>query len=145
MFLRNQISKELMRFVLVGMSNTIISTGIIYLIYNFLGYGYWVSTGAGYLIGGIWSYIMNKYFTFKYKEEKMSVVIKFIINLVICYFISYSVAKPLCKYFLKKMLKIDSVKIIEEVAVLVGMIIYTIINFCGQKFFCFKKKCFSEE
>ena len=61
---------------------------------------------------------------------------KFILNISICYFIAYGTAKPL----VYKVLQGFDAVIRDNVAMLVGMGIFVVLNYIGQRFFVFKKK-----
>lgn len=134
------MKKEIIKFILVGCCNTLIGIVIIYFLYNILGLGYWLSSGIGYILGSIWSYFMNKYFTFQYKDKDWGTVFRFICNIAVCYFIAYAIAKPMTIKICDTIFPQFSSKIQEEIALLVGMGLYTILNFFGQKFFCFHVK-----
>lgn len=124
------------RFVLVGIVNTLFGTGIMFLFYNLLHLSYWLSSASNYFFGGILSYFLNKYFTFRYKDRNLKVIAKFVLNVVICYLIAYSVAKPL----IAALLAAASVTAQENIAMLAGMVIYTVLNYLGQRFFAFNEK-----
>lgn len=124
------------RFVLVGIANTLFGAGIMFLFYNFLHLDYWLSSASNYFFGGILSYFLNKYFTFRYKDKSFKVIAKFVLNTVLCYLIAYSVAKPL----IASLLAASSVTAQENIAMLAGMVIYTVLNYLGQRFFAFNNK-----
>ena len=136
----NRMSQKLIdqttgRFILVGIANTIFGTAIMYIAYNLLGCSYWVSSAMNYIFGSILSFFLNKYFTFKSKGKKTNEVIRFVINIAICYFIAYGVAKPLVAHILTDL----STKWQENIAMAVGMILFVGLNYIGQRFFVFKK------
>ena len=133
--MKHFIDKTAFRFLLVGVINTIIGTGTMFLAYNLLGLSYWFSSAANYIIGSIVSYVLNKYFTFQNKEQSLKIVWKFILNIVCCYLIAYGVAKPLVRI----MLHDYSVSIQENGAMLVGMGLFVVLNYFGQRYFAFKK------
>ncbi len=58
------------KFLLVGVINTLVGTGTMFGLYNCLGCSYWVSSAGNYIVGSIVSYFLNKYFTFKKSSEK---------------------------------------------------------------------------
>ena len=60
---------------------------------------------------------------------------KFIINITICYLVAYGIAKPL----VARVLSSQKVTVQENGAMLVGMILFVILNYLGQRFFAFKK------
>lgn len=129
---------EQSRFILVGIMNTIIGTSVMFIAYNLFGLGYWISSALNYIIGSIFSYFANKYFTFKSEKKSGEEIVRFTINIVVCYFIAYGVAKPAINILLGSLnLKIS---LLEQAGMLLGMCIFIVINFLGQKFFVFKKE-----
>lgn len=133
------IKKEFIKFGFVGCVNTLAGIVIIFILYDMLGCGYWLSSGIGYMLGSVWSYTMNKYFTFQCKGNGMLAAVKFVINVIVCYLVSYAVAKPVTMHILTRLLPDISVNRIEKTAFIAGMGLYTILNFLGQKYFCFRK------
>jgi len=130
-------SVEGSRFALVGIANTLIGTSVMLFAYNVLGFGYWISSILNYVVGSIFSYFANKYFTFKSHKKSWQEVVRFVANIVTCYIIAYSVAQPLINVLLGKFQL--STSIFEQISMLTGTVLFIIINFCGQKFFVFKK------
>ena len=89
-----------LKFVLVGVINTIVGTAVMFLCYNAFHCSYWFLSAMNYVIGSIVSYFLNKYFTFQNKERSWKIVAKFIINITICYLAAYGLAKPLVAHVL---------------------------------------------
>ena len=135
-FIKKIVSMEGSRFMLVGVANTLIGTSVMLFAYNVLGFGYWISSILNYVVGSIFSYFANKYFTFKSEKKSMKEIIRFIANIIVCYVIAYSVAQPLIAMLLGRLQL--SVSVFEQISMLTGTVIFIIINFCGQKFFVFK-------
>ena len=125
-----------LKFLLVGVVNTLIGTGTMFLLYNLAHCSYWVSSAANYVVGGIVSFFLNKYFTFQNKTWEWFQVWKFAANVTVCYLLGYGLAKPLVLHLLKG----QAVNVQENVAMLVGMCLYTGLNYLGQRFFAFKGK-----
>lgn len=126
--------KTFLKFCLVGIANTLFGTVIMFVAYNVFHLSYWVSSGANYILGSILSFFLNKYFTFQNKSKNLKVVLKFIVNILICYLIAYGIAKPLAGVVLSNASK----TIQENGAMLVGMGLFVILNYGGQRFFAFK-------
>ena len=122
-------------FVLVGAVNTLFGAGIMFIFYNCLHLSYWLSSASNYFFGSILSYFLNKYFTFRRTERSAKYIVRFVINISVCYFAAYSVAKPL----ITQLLASASVTAQENIAMLAGMVIFTVLNYFGQKLFAFKK------
>lgn len=133
--------KTMARFILVGIINTLIGTAVMFSFYNLFHMSYWVSSAANYIVGSIVSYFLNKYYTFENKERNWKIVAKFIINIAVCYLLAYGIAKPLTANLLSSM----PVKVQENGAMLVGMGLFVILNYTGQRYFAFKKSNKNEE
>ena len=130
------------RFIVVGVINTLVGYGVMFGLYNLAGLhtwgdtGYWISSAANYVVGSIVSFFLNKHFTFQNKERGWAQVGRFALTVAVCWLIAYGVAKPLALWALSG----QSGKIQENVALLVGMVLYTGLNYFGQRFFAFRKK-----
>ena len=133
--LKKLFDSSAVRFVLVGIVNTLFGAGIMFVFYNCLNLSYWISSASNYFFGSILSYFLNKYFTFRYKKRSFKVIVKFVINILVCYFAAYSVAKPLIAALLTGF----SQTVQENVAMLAGMVIFTVLNYVGQRFFAFRE------
>ena len=129
------IDKSIPKFLLVGVLNTLVGAGIMFLLYNGAGCSYWVSSAANYVVGSILCFFLNKYFTFQNRGWSWAQVGKFVLNVAVCYVIAYAVAKPAVLWALSG----QSLKVQENVAMLAGMCLYTGLNYFGQRFFAFKK------
>lgn len=68
------------KFLLVGVINTLVGTGTMFGLYNCLGCSYWVSSAGNYIVGSIVSYFLNKYFTFKNRQKSVKTVLKFVVT-----------------------------------------------------------------
>lgn len=132
--IKKLLDKTFLKFIAVGGVNTLVGTAVMFSFYNWLHLNYWVSSAANYVVGSIVSYFLNKYFTFQNKERSWKILLKFIINISICYLVAYGVAKPL----ISKLLSGASTSIQENGAMFFGMILFVGLNYIGQKFFVFK-------
>lgn len=130
------IDKKLFKFLIVGVINTLVGTAIMFGAYNLLGCSYWVSSAANYILASILSYVLNKKFTFEHEGDVARSGARFVINIAICYLMAYGIAKPLTIW----MLSGSSITIQENVAMFVGMCIFTSLNYFGQRFFVFKQE-----
>lgn len=128
-------NRQFISFLLVGLANTLVGTGLMFLLYNLCNCSYWFSSCMNYCVGGIVSYILNKRFTFKNYSRDKKIIVKFIFTIFICYFISYKISAFVIDFLLSSL----SNKLKGNIAMFVGMCLYVILNFLGQKFFAFKK------
>lgn len=132
--MRRLIDEKLLKFISVGIFNTILGMAIMFGMYNLAGCSYWVSSAANYIIASILSYVLNKTFTFRHKGEVAASSVRFAVNIAACYLIAYGVAKPMAIWVLEGY----SIVIQENVAMFAGMCIFTGLNYIGQRLFVFK-------
>ena len=122
------------KFIIVGVINTIVGTGIMFVFYNVFHFSYWVSSASNYIVGSVVSYFLNKYFTFKSKTNTGKTMVRFVANISLCYLLAYGCAKPLAKWIFSG----ASVTVQENLAMLAGMCFFVALNYIGQRFFVFK-------
>lgn len=128
--------KTFMKFVMVGVVNTIVGSSIMFVFYNLFHFSYWISSASNYFFGSIVSYFLNKHFTFQYHEKGFRSLFKFTINILTCYLLAYGIAKPIIKWILTDM----SVTVQENISMSLGMCLFVVFNYLGQRFFAFRKK-----
>ena len=136
MKLREMIDIKLLKFLIVGVINTIVGAGTMFLLYNLAHCNYWFSSVCNYIAGGICSYILNKFFTFKNNEKSFIQIVQFVVLLVISYLIAYIGAKYLIYWIFSS--KSTTVK--DNIAMLTGEVLYTVINYLGQRLVVFRQK-----
>lgn len=130
------VDKKLIKFLLVGLINTAVGAGVMFILYNLGNFNYWISSACNYIVGGIVSFFLNKYFTFTNHEKSLKQVLYFILTLAVCYVLAYLIAKRVV-YML---LSTQSEKLRDNISMLTGMCLYTILNYFGQRLFVFAKK-----
>lgn len=127
------------RFLLVGVINTIVGLSAMYLLMHGFSFSYWASTFLGNLIGACVSYFLNRIFTFKSSADVGKSIFLFAVVILACYFLSYSLAEKLALWVFSHQSLIEA-KYAKDAAVLMGTGIYTITNYFGQRIFVFPKK-----
>lgn len=136
--MRKLLDKTFLKFILVGVVNTLFGTAIMFVFYNVFGLSYWLSSASNYFFGSILSFFLNKRFTFENRDRSFLVVLKFALTIAVCYGVAYGVAKPLAAAVLAG--TGVSLKLQENIAMLVGMCLFVGLNYLGQRFFAFAKK-----
>lgn len=134
--LTSMIDAKLLKFLIVGVINTVVGTLIMFGLYNLAGCSYWVSSAANYTLTSILSFVLNKYFTFGNRERSWRQVARFAINIAVCYVLAYGIAKPAALWLLAG----TSERVQNNVAMLVGMCLFTGFNYIGQRFFAFAER-----
>lgn len=99
-FIKQFFDIKFWKFILVGILNTVVGMGLQFLFFNLCGWNEWVSSLIGYILGSILSYFLNKYFTFKNKDKGWKPIVKFALNIAICYGLAYGIAIPAHQYAL---------------------------------------------
>lgn len=125
-----------LRFLIVGVVNTLVGAGLMFVLFNFFNCSYWLSSVANYLVGGICSFVLNKFFTFSAKGFSWQEVIRFVLTVAMCYLIAYGGAKLAFLYLFAQL----SPKLQGNLALALGMVCYTLLNYFVQKKWVFVKR-----
>ena len=130
------------RFILVGIVNTAVGYGVMFGLWNLAGLhtwgntGYWISSAANYIVGSVVSFFLNKNFTFRNQETGSGVVLRFILNITVCWLLAYGLAKPAVTYLLSGLG--FSEQLCGNLTMLIGSGLFVILNYFGQRFFAFR-------
>lgn len=125
--------KRLLKFLLVGIVNTLVGSAIMFALFNLAGAGYWLSSACNYVLTSVLSFFLNKYFTFQVKAWSALMVFSFAATIAVSYLLAYGLAKPLVNRILHE----SSTAFRENAALLVGMCLFTGINYLGQRLVVF--------
>ncbi|MCL1931520.1 MAG: GtrA family protein [Treponema sp.] len=128
--------KMFLKFILVGIINTIVGAAIMFVLYNAAHLSYWISSACNYFFTSILSFFLNKYFTFNVRQWSVFMVIAFILTIALSYLLAYGVSKPAMSYLLRD----SPLNIRENAALFTGMCLFTALNYLGQRFVVFKNK-----
>lgn len=133
------MNHSFVRFLLVGVMNTIVGLSSMYLFLHGFSFSYWASTFLGNIIGACVSYVLNRIFTFKSNADVGKSMLRFTIVILVCYFISYYLGEKLALYLFSQFTFLGT-KYAQDAAVLFGTGIYTITNYLGQRLFVFQQR-----
>lgn len=129
------IDAKLVKFLIVGVINTAVGAGIMFLLYNLAHCSYWLSSACNYIVGGVVSFFLNKYFTFKNTQKSLIQIGLFVFNLAVCYIVAYILAK----WMVYRMFANQSENLKDNIALFLGMCLYTGLNYIGQRLVVFKE------
>ena len=124
------------KFLIVGVLNTFVGMTVMFTAYNIFHLNYWVSSVSNYVVGSVLSYFLNKYFTFKNEKKSWQQIVIFVVNISVCYVIAYGLAKPLTLWSLEGYEK----RVQENVSMLIGMGVFVLLNYFGQRLIVFRKQ-----
>jgi putative flippase GtrA len=128
--------KSALKFMAVGCANVTVGASITFGLYNIFDCGYWFSSATSYIFASALSFFLNKRWTFQSAIPSRLAIAPFIINIALCYFAAFSIAKPIIYYMLENLGQTAR----DNIALLAGTCIFTALNYFGQRFFVFNTK-----
>ena len=128
--LKREVSKQFLRFCLVGLESTILNYWLFLILFLFLGVNYLIAGGIGFVSGTAFGYVFNKIYSFQSGRKDS---IAFPIYLAV-----YSFSLVFTIFSLKVL--VDFFGINPLISNLITISITTIMNFFGTKIFAFKNK-----
>lgn len=150
--MKKYFDEKLLKFAIVGVLNTVVGYGINLLALNVFKLPFMVAGVLNYVPTSVMSFFLNKYFTFKSKGNMGKEAVRFAVNVMVCFTLAYGIAEPVTHFlmgyapegvfsFIKSVtfgLLNEKKSIIDNVATLVGMVLFVVFNYTGQRFFAFK-------
>ena len=131
--------RSMLIFLLIGLGNTLLSQGVMQGLYA-LGAGYWWSSAIAFALTALLSYALNKRFSFRNTDSVGSTLWRFALVVAACYLLAYSLARPLTASLLRRFLPAAEESLVEKLAMLTGQVLYTGLNYLGQRFFAFRQR-----
>jgi putative flippase GtrA len=119
---------QFIKFGIVGVSNTLLTAGVIWILMKVFHCSDYVSNFIGYIIGLTNSFIWNRKWTFESKTKVSVTVFKFIVTFAISYAVQLGNL-----YALLHLTHID-----PYYCQLLSIVVYTLINFILNKYYTFK-------
>jgi putative flippase GtrA len=119
---------KFLRFLLVGIVNTLVGLSIIYMNKWLIGLGDIISNIIGYSVGLTISFNLNSRWTFKYNGNYITAIAKFLFVFLIAYSVNL-----ITVMFCIKILFMNS-----YLSQAIGVPPYTIIFYLGSKLFAFR-------
>ena len=80
---------QFIRYCIVGVLNTLVTLGVIYLCKSMLGWNLYVSNALGYIAGVTNSFFCNKQWTFRSKGRYRREAVRFVAGFGICYALQF--------------------------------------------------------
>ena len=127
---------KLLKFLLVGVLNTLVGDGLSFLLINLTDLNMWLATALPTVIASVMSYFLNKYFTFKNTEKGWRPALRFALNIAVCYLLAYGIAIPLMQWALST----AEPTLRDNLSKLIGMCLFVGFNYLGQRLFAFRTK-----
>jgi len=127
---KKDVSKQFIKFCLIGLESTILNYGLFLVLYSFFGVNYLIAGGTGFVFGTVFGYIFNKIYSFQSRRKDL---IAFPMYLIV-----YSFSLVFTLISLK--ILVDFLGINPLISNLITISITTMMNFFGTKILVFKNK-----
>ena len=147
MKLKRFFDRTLVTYVIVGVLNFIVCSFLMFLLYNRFHVSEHLAPVVNYGLGSVIWLLSCRYLIFRDQKTTMKLLLRFAVEVLVCYVLSYYVIAPLVGRLLLQWEKILSffsfggvAKIEGNCEMTVGMIAYAILNYFGQRYFVFSKR-----
>lgn len=134
---------QLVKYGLVGVSNSLITLCVIFVCNEILGMKLMLADVIGYVAGVINSFVWNKNWVFKSHNHRLRYELSlFVIGFLLCFalqFVTVIALRNPMKALEISVLGIPSDILGEYIAVCIGMAVYTLSNFVFNRCLTFRK------
>jgi len=128
--------RTFVKFLLVGVVNTLVGSALMFGLYNMAGCGYWLSSAVNYALTSVLSFFLNKRFTFGVKQWSFKMILLFALTIAVSYILAYGIAKPAVHFLLRS----QNPRLQDNAALFAGMCLFTGLNYMGQRFVAFRRR-----
>ncbi len=131
---------QFVKYCLVGVLNTLLTMGVIYLCSSFFGLNPYLSNALGYICGVINSFLCNKTWVFRSKGGYTREAVKFLVGFGLCYALQFWVVWMLTESdFGSIHFRFYGIVISGYgIATVLGNVVYTLANFVYNRLVTFK-------
>lgn len=143
--LKKLLDRSLLIFLLIGAGNTLLTALIMAVLFPpveaWIGSGkaYWAVSAFAFALTSVLSFLLNMRLSFRYRGRVWTAAARFALVIAVCYLIAYSVAQPATAWALGRFLPEDP-SLTTKIALYAGQVIFTFLNYIGQRFFAFRKE-----
>jgi putative flippase GtrA len=131
------VDNTFIRFVLVGITNTAVGLSVTWVAWHVAGLGDWWSNALGYIVGFIWSFTLNRLWSFKAQQAtasgSTSGVRQFARFALVCA-VSYGV-NSVALYIGRAAMGPTSF-----IPFITAMVAYSIVNYLGSRYYVFARR-----
>lgn len=140
------VDRTLILYVVIGVLNFIVCTALMFFLFNVCGFSDHTAPLVNYGLGSVIWYVACKYILFPQQKTTWAQLARFVVEIAVCYILSYYVIAPLTATALLRAPRMQSLFSFggSEAAMVrgncemaVGSIAYAIVNYFGQRYFVF--------
>lgn len=137
---------QLLKYAVIGVLNTLITLVVFYILNTRLGLSYGISNVVGYIFGVINSFLWNRNWVFKTKNDFRCELLLFVCGFLLCLALQLCVSWILLEGFGWKNLPDDIIpffpmqKAGQNIVMILAMIFYTLANYAYNRFVTFRIK-----
>ena len=144
---RRILDRALLLYLVVGILNYIFCTALMFFLYNVAEVNEHVAPLVNYGLGSVISYLGCKYFVFPWMRSGWQLYLRYALEILVCYGISYYLlAPPVARYLLEHPEIYDFFgfgggdKLISNCEMAVCSLIFAVLNYFGQRYFVFTRR-----
>lgn len=147
MKLRSLVDRTLVLYVLVGVLNFVVCTSLMFLLFNLCGVSEHVAPIVNYGMGSLIWYLSCQYLLFKGHPTTWKRVLFFLVEVLLCYLLSYYIIAPMAAQLL---LRWDFArwvfafggadKLQANCEMGIGALTYALLNYFGQRYLVFSDR-----
>ncbi len=131
---------QFVKYCIVGVLNTLVTLGVIYLCKSLLGWNLYVSNALGYVCGVINSFVCNKQWVFCSHGGYRREALRFVGGFAVCYLLQLAVVWLLTRSIGDfEYLILGIVLSGYGIATLLGNVVYTLANFAYNRLVTFRE------
>lgn len=137
---------QLFKYGVIGVMNTFITAVSFYLLNTWLSVPYGAANIIGYVLGVINSFIWNRNWVFKTKNNLKREALLFGVGFMICWLLQGGVSLLLLEGFGWKNLPVDTIPFLpmenagQNIVMVISMVVYTIANYLYNRTVTFKEQ-----
>ena len=129
--------RSLLFFLIIGALNTLVSMVGSQLLLGALGY--WGSTALMFAVSSVFSFIFNRKYSFQSKAPLLQSAVRFTVVIAVCYLVSFGLSDFLVPWVVDAFAWPISTEWVTRIAMLVAQVIFTGMNYIGQRLWAFKE------
>lgn len=149
MKIKKLVDRTLVLYLIIGVLNFIVCTGLMFFLFNVCGFSEHISPLVNYGLGSLIWYLSCRYVLFPAHRTTLRQLFRFVLEVIVCYLLSYYVAAPLLSGVLLRSQGVrsffsfggDSADMISgNCEMTIGAIVYALLNYFGQRYFVFSDR-----